>query len=251
MDDEPRPTLPVKEAYRFAAEHGLEKEIEKIRSMEIEWDSSYTTTVRRGYIVELLSRRRLFETFKQKYWPTGDTPWGISQTRFFLKIRQRYEDFLRSGEQEENAQATEAPEAEEQVFAAERDLREFLAKNPGCIEKGLRIFDDDGRLGNEFSIDENRGRIDLLAVDSSGKFAVIELKLGQGRNKTLGQLLYYMGWIDKTYPQSAPCRGIIIANDIPADLVLAAKRVPGVSLYTYNLSVTVNPVSVDELRSSR
>jgi hypothetical protein len=246
MSEEARPILPVKEAYKFAADHDLSEEMDKIRLMEVEWDSSYTTTVRRGYIVDLFVRRGLFETFKQQYWPTGDTPWGLSKTRFFLKIRQRYEGFLHSGEQHEAVHIADVPEAEDQMFAAERDLREFLAKNPGCIEKGLRIFEDGDRLGNEFSIDENRGRIDLLAVDASGKFVVIELKLGQRRNKTLGQLLYYMGWVDKAYPQSAPCRGIIIAKDIPPDLVLAAKRVPGVSLCGYNLSVSVVPVAPTE-----
>lgn len=242
MDDEARPILPVKEAYKFAAEHGLGEEMDKIRLMEVEWDSSYTTTVRRGYIVDLFTKRGLFETFKKQYWPTGDTPWGISKTRFFLKIRQRYEEFLQSGEQRETPDAVGAPEVDDQMFAAERDLREFLAKNPGCIEKNLRIFEDGNKLGNEFSIDENRGRIDLLAVDASDRFVVIELKLGQGRNKTLGQLLYYMGWVDKTYPQSAPCRGIIVAKEIPDDLVLAAQRVPGVSLCSYNLSVSITPL---------
>lgn len=244
MNAEPRPTLPVLEAYKFGTEHGLGEETDKIRTMEIEWESSYTTTVRRGYIVELFSRRGLFEEFKKRYWPTGDTPWGISKTRFFLKIRQKYEDFLQSGEQQEAPDLPSASEAEDQAFAAERDLREFLASNPSCVEKGLRIFEDDGKLGNEFSIDEGKGRIDLLAMDASGKFVVIELKLGRGRNRTLGQLLYYMGWVDKTYPDTAPCRGIIIAKDIPPDLVLAAKRVPGVSLCRYDVSVTIHPLPV-------
>jgi hypothetical protein len=238
MSDEPRPTLPVKEAYKFGAEHGLGEAMEKIKSMDIEWDSSYTTTVRRGYIVAAFLERSLFDEFKKVYWPTGNTPWGISKTRFFENVRQRYEDFLRSGEQPETVTAADAAEREEQAFAAESDLRDFLAKNPGCIEKGLRIYDSEGVAGTEFSIDNGKGRIDLLAIDSEGRYVVIELKLGRGRNKTLGQLLYYMGWIDKHLSKS-PCRGIIIAKEIPDDLILATRRVRGVSLCTYNLSVSV------------
>lgn len=41
------------------------------------------------------------------------------------------------------------------------------------------------------------GFIDMLALDGEGRFVVIELKVGRGRNKTVGQLLYYMGWVVK------------------------------------------------------
>jgi len=246
MADTPRPTLPVKEAYKFGIEHGLGDTMEKIKSMEIEWDSSYTTTVRRGYLVDAFKNQGLFEEFKRTCWPTGDTAWGLSKTRFFEKIRQRYDEFLHSGEQPASLEASDRDEAEEQEFAAERDLREFLAKNPSCIEKGLRIFDADGRSGNEFAIDDGRGRIDLLAIDRNERFVVVELKLSRGRNKTLGQLLYYMGWVDKHLSKSTPCRGIIIAKEISEDLVLAVRRVPGISLCSYNLSVSVVPVPVDE-----
>ena len=49
------------------------------------------------------------------------------------------------------------------------------------------MYDSPKRTGVEFPVEG--GRIDLLAVDRNGKFVVIELKLSQGRNKTLGQLL--------------------------------------------------------------
>jgi hypothetical protein len=71
---------------------------------------------------------------------------------------------------------------------------------------------------------------------------VFELKLARGRNKALGQLLYYMAWMDK-YLGKGPCRGIIVAKEITDDLVLAARRVEGVSLYRYKLSVTVEQAS--------
>ena len=67
-------------------------------------------------------------------------------------------------------------------------------------------------------------------------------RLARGRNKALGQLLYYMGWVDKHLGKGA-CRGIIVAREISDDLVLAAQRVQGVSLYRYKLSVSVERVS--------
>jgi endonuclease len=77
--------------------------------------------------------------------------------------------------------------------------------------------------------------------DRNERFVVIELKVGKGRNKAVGQLLYYMGWVDKELGK-APCRGLIIAKEIPDDLVLAVQRVPGVSLARYKLSVSVETV---------
>src|ERR1039458_2415813 len=75
-------------------------------------------------------------------------------------------------------------------FALEAHLRDFLAKNLDRIETGLRLYASPERNGVEYPV--GGGRIDLLAVDRNGKFVVIELKLSQGRKKTLGQLLYYM-----------------------------------------------------------
>lgn len=70
---------------------------------------------------------------------------------------------------------------------------------------------------------------------------MLELKLSRGRNKALGQLLYYMGWVDK-HLGNGPCRGMIIAKEIPQDLILATGRVSGISLYKYHLSVSVERI---------
>lgn len=62
------------------------------------------------------------------------------------------------------------------------------------------------------------------------------------RNKTIGQILYYMGWVDKNLGNGT-CRGMIIAKEISPDLILATERVPGVSLHRYKLSVTLEQVT--------
>ena len=213
--------------------------------MDVEWDSSYNTTVRRGFIVELFKTLGIFEVFKERYWPFGNTPVGIKHTEFVLKIKQRYEDFLQTGTQQTPEELKEELEEanESRSFAGENELRDFLTKNLDCIEKGLRLYEGDGRLGAEFTIDEGRGRIDLLAVDAAGNYVVIELKVGRGPYKTMGQLLYYMGWVDEHLAQK-PCRGFIIAKDISDELILAVKRVAGVSLCRYNLSVTIEPIAL-------
>lgn len=245
--------LSLNAAYPFGIEHGLEAEINQIRNMEIEWDRSYTSTLRRGYIVELFERQGIFDQFKSLHWPEGNTPWGESQRRFYLKIRAEYQDFLagRSGDEgsdsdpefadtmDETSGYPTALDAEQQYFAAEADLRDFLAKNMEVIEPGLRLYSQNGVRGVEYGVDN--GRIDLLGIDRNGRFVVIELKLVRANSRTLGQVLYYMAWIDSHFGQES-CRGIIIAREIGNDLKVAVERVVGVELRRYHLSVSVEEV---------
>lgn len=228
--------LPLRSAYTFGADHGLQTEVNDIKNMEIGWNLSYTSNVRRGFIVDLFEKRGLLQEFKVAHWTYGNTPDGYRAQASYLRIKRRFEDFLEGG----GPPPDEVEEEAGQQFAAEADLRDFLAKNPTCIEIGLRLYDQNGKSGVEFSVDD--GRIDLLCIDTRNRFVVIELKLAKGRNKALGQLLYYMGWVDK-HLGNGPCRGIIIARDIPDDLVLAIQRAPDVSLYSYKLAVSVELIA--------
>ena len=234
--------LSLPAAYEFGALHGLEHEVREIKDMEVEWELSYNSTVRRGYVVELFERHRLLDEFKTKHWAFGATPAGDRKRRLYLRIKERYEAFLSGRDPEaggEGGPAGEADPEEALEFAVEAHLRDFLAKNIERIEPGLKLRVTPESNGIEVAIDG--GRIDLLAVDSKGTFVVIELKLSQGRNKTLGQISFYMGWVDKSLG-NGPCRGYIIASEITDDLIVAVSRVPGVSLAKYRMSFGIEPV---------
>ncbi len=223
--------FPLKLAYPFGADKGMGAEVDKIKNMEIEWDRTYTTSVKRGYLIELFEKRGVLDEFKASYWPFGKTPKGEALQRRFLRIKQQYDDWLATGDVTE-------PDAEDdsgQAFAAESDLRDFLASNLNRIEAGLHLYEN----GVEFPVDS--GRIDILARDQKERFVVIELKVSRGRSKAIGQLLYYMGWVDKNLG-GKPCRGLIIAKEISNDLVLAVQRAPGISLAQYHLAVTIEAV---------
>lgn len=243
MNNEQTDTLSLKAAYSFGLSRGLETEVNEIRNMVIEWDSSYTSSLRRGFIVSLFDKHAIFEDFKTAHWAFGNTPTGDTRRRRYLRIKKQYEEFLagRAPELDEQGDAEIGADPEEAVeFALEAHLRDFLARNLDRIEAGLRLYTSDGRTGIEFAIDA--GRIDLFAVDRNEKFVVIELKLSQGRNKTLGQLLYYMGWVDQ-HLGNGPCRGIIIASEITEELSVAVARVPGVQLAKYRMSFAIEPVA--------
>ncbi len=225
--DDQKQSLPLIAAYAFGASHGLENEVAAIRHIPGK------SSLRRGYIVDLFERHSIFEEFIDKHWKNARSKDGESRIKRYKRWFEEHKDGGPDG--------PEGPEEEEeQKFAAEDDLRDFLAEHPGCIEQGLEVYRNGERDGVEFVIDD--GRIDILAVDRQKKFVVIELKVGRGRNKTVGQLLYYMGWVDK-HLGSEPCRGMIIAKEIADDLRIAVERVPGVSLHQYKLSVTLQQVS--------
>lgn len=100
--DPPRPdhgngdqrAMPIREAYAFASERGLGREVDRIRGLEFTWGRSYSTSVRRGYMVELLEARGLFQEFKARHWPFGNTPGGASKHRRYLRLKGEYERYL-------------------------------------------------------------------------------------------------------------------------------------------------------------
>lgn len=126
-------------------------------------------------------------------------------------------------------------------FAFEADLRDYLAKNLSLIEPSLALYEEEGITGLEFPAG---GRfIDILAVASNRDLVVIELKVSRGYDRTLGQILRYMGWIEENLAEAdRNVRGIIVAREISQDLLLACRNLPQVALLDYGLSVTVNNV---------
>ena len=63
---EPIKYFPLIPAYSFGAEKGLGAEFDKIKNMEIEWDRSYTTLVKRGYLIDLFEKRGVLGEFKRR-----------------------------------------------------------------------------------------------------------------------------------------------------------------------------------------
>lgn len=149
--------------------------------------------------------------------------------------------------QEKSVELTEVASPSE--FAYESDLRDFLAKNLSLIEPGLQLYQDEGITGIEFPVG---GRfIDILAIDAQKQLVVIELKVSRGYDRVIGQLLRYMAWIEKNHAESGQgVRGIIAAREISDDLKLACSYLPTVSLYEYELSVSLKKIAVDTIGNS-
>ena len=228
--------FPLRQAYQFGEEHHLKEGMSQIKEMDFGWDRPGGGRLRRGFVLELLEEKGLFQQFKDAHWRNGDTSDGEGLTRCYRKVKREYDDFMSGADA-----GSDGCIAHEQEFAYEADLRDFLARNLYVVEPGLYLYEDAKQcLGVEYPIDG--GRIDILARDEYHRFVVIELKVSRGRNPTIGQVLYYMGWVDKHLAEGGKSRGIIVAKEISNDLRLACKRVPGLSLYKYKLSVAVEKV---------
>ena len=64
------PEFPLKSAYPFASNFGLNNDVEKIKSMNVEWEVR-ETRVKRGRMIEVLKNNNLFEIFLKEVWPRG------------------------------------------------------------------------------------------------------------------------------------------------------------------------------------
>ena len=140
----------------------------------------------------------------------------------------------------------EVTEEQGSAFALESHLRDYLAKNlPNLdgVDGPLNLFvSEDGRDGVEFQTDV--GPIDILACTSSGDLYVFELKLGRGPDSALGQILRYMGWVEKHLCKGKKVAGIIVAYEISTKLKYAASQVPHIRLMEYELKVSLRPAAL-------
>ncbi len=146
----------------------------------------------------------------------------------------------------------EAADDDEFAFALEAHLRDFIAHNLGTLplaHKKLRLYvDDQQRQGIEYPTEV--GPVDILAVDADGNFIVFELKLTRGPDKTLGQLLRYMGWIKANLAMDREVYGVIVAKEVHEKLRYATLLVPSVSLLEYEVDFRLKAADLKTLGSA-
>ena len=139
--------------------------------------------------------------------------------------------------------AAEDDDPGSRTFAFEKDLQNYLVRNLGRLEPGLKLYEDeDGEFtGVEFPAGQRY--IDILAVGSDDAYVVIETKVSRAYDRVVGQILRYMGWVKESLAGAAPVRGIIVASEISEDLILATSSVGDIDLVEYEISFSLKPVS--------
>ena len=213
----------------------------------IDWFHDHYPLVKEGTVVAHLIRLSTNVVSRVHYnpKPTDDVFFQIDAGHYRLYDAAHDPTPIRPstpGTERELTEPSLAPvPAEEREFAYEQDLRDYLARHLELIEPGLKRYKDEDITGVEFPVG---GRfVDILAVAVNGDYVVIELQVSKGHNRVVGQLLRYIGWIEEHQAEAGQrVRGVIVAKTISDDLRFACRRVTGINLFEYDLSVTLRPV---------
>ena len=128
----------------------------------------------------------------------------------------------------------ELTEYVESSLSLERDLEDQIVSHLDALEPGLTL------ISRQESSDV--GRLDLLARDSEGRTVIIELKAGEARDSSIGQIVRYIGWYaDK---EGKPPRAMLVASGFAAPVRWAAKAIPGLKLVTYRVQFAFEEATV-------
>ena len=94
---------------------------------------------------------------------------------------------------DKQSQAIKEAEFSQLGFQERRDIQEWVAANPSILGEDLLI------IGKEFSdFDRVNERLDLLAVDPTGKLVIIELKRDDSGADAYWQAIKYASYFQKT-----------------------------------------------------
>ena len=99
-----------------------------------------------------------------------------------------------------------------QLHGSEAQMHETLARDPNIIELGLRVLERELLVGV--------GGIDLYAMDSLGRYVIVEVKRAKATQEAVHQLERYVNAVREQVPGEV--RGILAAPSIsnPARTVL-------------------------------
>jgi len=132
---------------------------------------------------------------------------------------------------------------EEQKFEAleVQHYQSLLHRNFHRLFPKLKYFDEEEQIPKNGQYDTHTvGIIDILAVDEKGNFVIIEIKR-QATDKTIGQILRYMGWTqEELCKDGQKVSGLIIAERKDIQLEFALKVIPTVKFMKLELTITLN-----------
>ena len=230
--------FPLKPTYQFLSDRGLESEMLTIKSTSDKF-MTFTTTLKRAKIINLLKTNNLLDIFVDELWPSGKTHKGVNRIDYLARLYQRFIDEQEGITSEEY---DDELSIEESQFAYEADLQRYLANNLHLLEKGLTIYQsEDGKKGVEFYIPNTQRRIDILATDVNNIPVVIELKVSKGHERTIGQALYYQSMLMELF-HVEKVKIIIVGREISDELKMSTKHLKDVMLFEYQLSMTLQKV---------
>lgn len=122
----------------------------------------------------------------------------------------------------------------ESSLSLERDLEDQILSHLDLLEPGLTL------VSRQEASDI--GRLDLLARDKEGRTVIIELKAGEAKDSSIGQVARYMGWYSEK--EGKPARAILVASGFAEPVRWAARAIPGLKLVTYRVQFAFEEATV-------
>ena len=154
-----------------------------------------------------------------------------------------YHTFPKSQSEIDSISSANIGTVEEQKFEAleVQHYQTLLHRNFHRLFPKLKYFDDEEQIPKNGQYDtQTVGIMDILAVDEKGNFVVIEIKR-QATDKTIGQILRYMGWTqEELCKDGKKVTGLIVAERKDIQLEFALKVIPTVKFMKLGLTITLN-----------
>ena len=131
------------------------------------------------------------------------------------------------------------PNAKTTRFALERHLHDYMFDNWDMLDLAQEwdIYARDGEPEAGYEFRTPIGRIDLLAKHKrEPRWLVIELKREKSSDAVVGQVLRYMGWVQKHLVEGGETvEGLVVATEGDPQLHYALTVVPTVSFKSYEV----------------
>lgn len=124
-------------------------------------------------------------------------------------------------------------------FALERHLHDYMFDNWDMLDlaQDWNIYARDGEPEAGYEFRTPIGRIDLLARHKRDpRWLVIELKREKSSDAVVGQILRYMGWVQRHLVEAGETvEGLVVATEGDPQLHYALDVVPSVSFKSYEV----------------
>ncbi|MCF6148180.1 MAG: DUF91 domain-containing protein [Candidatus Kuenenia sp.] len=139
-----------------------------------------------------------------------------------------------------DSEQTPIEKPEEQKFEAleVQHYQSLLHRNFHRLFPKLKYFDEEEQTPKNGQYDtQTIGIVDMLCIDERGDFVIIEIKR-QATDKTIGQILRYMGWTkEELCKEGQKVKGLIVAERKDSQLEFALKVIPDIRFMKLELTI--------------
>lgn len=164
--------------------------------------------------------------------------WTLDAVWWFLHSDAEGEDTDQPAPTTPDAPA-QTPNTKTTRFALERHLHDYMFDNWDMLDLAQEwdIYTRDGEPEAGYEFRTPIGRIDLVAKHKrEPRWLVIELKREKSSDAVVGQVLRYMGWVQKHLVEDGETvEGLVVATEGDPQLHYALTVVPSVSFKSYEV----------------